>query len=142
MRLAARLGTLAATGGMLAGTLLIGGASPANAAGVTFESFSYGNGREIIARVNGAYAGTTEWTQDPSSNGTPGDYLCATDDGSDGYYMTAKLSTGRSVSTSGKPAPSRACKGGDLTEDRTYKMKLCVTKSGSTVCSKEYEVTS
>ncbi|MET7620372.1 hypothetical protein [Streptomyces sp. NPDC005408] len=142
MRLAARMGTLATAGSMLVGTLLIGGATPASAASITFDSFYYGNGRQITAYINGEYAATAEWIQDPPASGGPGDRLCVTDDRSDGYYAKAGISANRIVSSSGKPAPSRTCKGGDLPEDHTFVMKLCVSNGAQAACSKAYDISS
>ncbi|TQK50943.1 hypothetical protein FBY35_1319 [Streptomyces sp. SLBN-118] len=142
MRLAARMGTLAAAGSMLAGTLLIQGAAPANAAGITFSSFYYGNGRMITAYIDGNYAATAEWVQDPPAGGGPGDNLCVTDDRGDGFWATAGISANRSVSSKGKPSPSRTCKGGDLPEDHTFVMKLCVTNGARAACSKAYDISS
>ncbi|MER5969736.1 hypothetical protein ABT112_08370 [Streptomyces sp. NPDC002055] len=141
-----------AAAGMLAAGALFGGAGTAQAApqasetetvaGITFDSFYYGNGRKISAYRSGEFMGDAEWIQDSPTSGGPGDRLCVFDPTKDRHHLSARLKNGRSVTTNGHNVPHRACKGGNLPEDRTYKMRLCVTGSGGTVCSRYYEVTS
>ncbi|WP_406106314.1 hypothetical protein OG698_28410 [Streptomyces sp. NBC_01003] len=48
----------------------------------------------------------------PTGGDLHGDTLCAVDDRSDGYYVKGILTTGRTVSTNGKPSPGSDRQGG------------------------------
>ncbi len=79
----------------------------------------------------GEYAGYALWSRDPCGS-DPGDALAAGDVLADGYGINAYLSTGRSATTAGHASPYQSpWVTGDLPEDNTYVMNVCIEKSGA-----------
>ncbi|MBO8191344.1 hypothetical protein ITI46_06505 [Streptomyces oryzae] len=106
--------------------------APATTAGsgvVWKEHVDYEHGN---AWIEGSFEGHRKGIADWFNNG---DKLCANDKLADGWYVRAELSTGRKVSTAGKPSPSYACKGGDLPENGVYSMRMCLVSKWGTDCS-------
>ncbi|MGW6357641.1 hypothetical protein ACWFR5_21285 [Streptomyces sp. NPDC055092] len=138
--------TIAVTSSTLltSATLLGLGAAPASAEpGVSFTFHENQNGGYNHAKWLGGVnknkkAGEARWFADPIPPSLPnGDTLCASDELSDGYYISAHLNTGRSVHTNGHPAPYAKRKGGNLPENKIYKIKVCIrhAASGWSTCS-------
>ncbi|MFF1730943.1 MULTISPECIES: hypothetical protein [unclassified Streptomyces] len=50
------------------------------------------------------------------------------------------LTTGRTVSTNGKPSPGSDCQGGNLPEDHGYGLKACLENHDARACSTEHYV--
>lgn len=104
---------MTATGLLAAAALLTTSAVNAHAdyTDITFKMYP-GKISTIIIYADGKQAGRVNWVADPYEGSPKGDYLCAVDDRSDGYYVKGILTTGRTVSTNGKPSPGSDCQGG------------------------------
>ncbi|MFE0358044.1 hypothetical protein ACFW2K_33505 [Streptomyces nigra] len=122
------------------GSLTMGAGAASAADSVTFSTSTNSNGREIDVFVNGAYAGSANWFEDPEA-GWDGDLLTAYDAAADGYGIEAHLSTGRIATTAGHNSPYTDKASGDLPEGNTYTMWVCAVKSGFSKCSSQYSVT-
>ncbi|RVU24471.1 hypothetical protein EOT10_15820 [Streptomyces antnestii] len=133
--------TMAAAGLLGAAALLVTNTVAAQAADYTNITFKMYPGKQstIIIYADGHQAGRVNWVADPFG-GAPGEYLCAVDDRSDGYYVKGILTTGRTVSTNGKPSPGADCQGGNLPEDRGYGLKACLENHYVRACSINYYV--
>ncbi|MEV8016863.1 hypothetical protein AB0O76_11045 [Streptomyces sp. NPDC086554] len=117
--------------------------TPASAAaGVTFKTERYGNGVEITAYSGSKMIAYTGWRKD-DNDGYKGDTLCVGDKVSDGQNVTGWASTGKhKVKSQGHNAPFRKCVTKNVPENRTYKIKMCVTSSDLQWCSEAARVTS
>lgn len=105
--------------------------------------------RAVVIYLNDTYAGTGYWNQDPGGdlNGDgrtdPGDALIAYDGAADGWGVEARLSTGRIATTRGHNSPYWSpWATGDLPEDRTYTMQMCLVRGTSVHCGTSVLVTS
>ncbi|MFF1359336.1 hypothetical protein [Streptomyces sp. NPDC058297] len=136
MRSIRRKIVMTATGLFGAAALLTTSAVNAHAdyTNVTFKMYP-GKISTIIIYADGKQAGRVNWVADPYSGSPTGDTLCAVDDRSDGYFVKGILTTGRTVSTNGKPSPGSDCQGGNLPEDRGYGMKACLENHYVRACS-------
>ncbi|MFI1258252.1 hypothetical protein ACH4U6_31325 [Streptomyces netropsis] len=128
-----------ATTAVLAGTAMTMGASSASAApsaDFSAQPMQSDGSRSIYVKRNGKVVGAGKWIAN-------GDILRAEDEESDGYYITAVLSTGRDVNTKGRPAPSKVDDAGNLPEDKTYTMFVCIGNDSTGLhCSGNYSVRS
>lgn len=95
----------------------------------------------VINETWGEVAGHAIWQRDPSG-GEPGDALTASDELPDGYGIEAHLSTGRVASTRGHDANYQETVPGDLPEDHTYQMWVCVVQGTFEKCSDHVSVLS
>ncbi|MFB7420587.1 hypothetical protein ACFC18_27090 [Streptomyces sp. NPDC056121] len=138
MRTIRRKITMTAAGLFGAATLLTTSAVNAHAdyTNITFKMYP-GQQSTIMIYADGHQAGRVNWVQDPFG-GAPGEYVCAVDDRSDGYYVKGILSTGRTVNTNGKPSPGADCEGGNLPEDHGYGLKACLENHYVRACSTQY----
>ncbi|MBP2401494.1 hypothetical protein SNS2_0022 [Streptomyces netropsis] len=117
-------------------TLGAGSAVAAPSAEFSAHPMQSDGSRSIYVKRNGKVVGAGKWIAN-------GDILRAEDQESDGYYITAVLSTGRDVNTKGKPAPSKADDAGNLPEDKTYTMFVCIGNDSTGLhCSGNYSVRS
>jgi hypothetical protein len=142
MRTIRRRIAMTATGLVGAAALLTTSAVNAHADeyDITFKMYP-GKISVLVAYVDGKSAGRVSWVADPYEGDPTGDHLCAVDDRSDGYYVKGILSTGRTVSTAGRPAPGGSdCQGGNLPEDHGYGLKACLETHYVRACSTEYYV--
>lgn len=101
----------------------------------------------LDAKVDGVYAGSAIWSQDPGGdiNGDgkedPGDALIAYDALADGMGIEARLDTGRIASTRGHGSPYWSpWKTGNLGEGTAHRMKVCLVKGDWESCSDWYTV--
>lgn len=139
MRISRTIATLTA-GTLATGALIATTATPANAAGVSFNySHNYRNNYSIAAVVDGVEVSWVDWNRD--TNGPyAGDTLCVQDAEADGKYITGYLDTGRKISTKGSHAPTDSCKPGNIKEDVKHWIRMCVTWKGAHACSRKYTV--
>jgi hypothetical protein len=117
---------------------MVAAATPAPAV-VVHDNFSFGGfsipsekswSISVHNDTKGKSAGYVEWRGN-------GDLLIAHDRLADGYGIEAHLSTGRVASTAGQSSPVTVEKPGNLTENRSYEMWVCVVKgSFERCCSK------
>ncbi|WP_327594380.1 hypothetical protein [Streptomyces chartreusis] len=130
------------TAALVAG-VMVAGVSPASAA-VVHDNFSFGGisapsvktwNISVQNVTKGKNAGSGSWEGD-------GDRLTAYDGLADGYSIVAYLSTGRTATTVGQSSPVTVTKTGDLRENQTYKLQVCVVKGGFKRCSNEVNVKS
>ncbi|MFE4577459.1 hypothetical protein [Streptomyces chartreusis] len=142
MNIKARLGALGTTAALMAG-VMVAGASPASAV-VVHDNFSFGGlsapglktwSISVQNVTKGKSAGNGMWEGN-------GDRLTAYDGLADGYAIVAYLSTGRTASTVGQSSPVTVTKTGDLRENQTYKLQVCVVKDAFKRCSNEVNVKS
>ncbi|GAA0461246.1 hypothetical protein ACFQ2B_34050 [Streptomyces stramineus] len=113
-----------------------GSAAAAPSAEFSAHAMQSDGSRSIYIKRNGKVVGAGKWIAN-------GDILRAEDDESDGYYITAVLSTGRDVNTKGKPAPSKVDDAGNLPENKSYTMFVCIGNDSSGLhCSGNYSVKS
>lgn len=136
----ARLGAIGGAAALVVG-LLTAGTAPASAV-IIHDNFSFG-GLEIPGdksytlsvynNTKGKSAGSASWYGN-------GDLLVARDSLGDGYGIEAHLSTGRVASTAGQKSPVTVEKPGNLTENRTYQMWVCVVDGSFERCSSKVNV--
>ncbi|ADI11187.1 hypothetical protein SBI_08069 [Streptomyces bingchenggensis BCW-1] len=135
-----RLGVVLGTAAVFVGTALVS-AEPA-AAIPSLDEFSFtptwlDNGRMVMVDLSGGIsAGYAEWRQDPY-NGDPGDAMRVRDSNADGYGIEAVLTyDGRKATTRGHDSPYRSpWTTGDLSEDHTYVMRVCVVRGTADKCT-------
>ncbi|MFD3480679.1 hypothetical protein [Streptomyces sp. NPDC058695] len=141
MRTIRRKIAMTATGLLGAAAVLTTSAVNAHAdyTDITFKMYP-GKISTIIIYADGKQAGRVNWVADPYEGSPKGDYLCAVDDRSDGYYVKGTLTTGRTVSTNGKPSPGSDCQGGNLPENHGYGLKACLENHYVRACSTDYYV--
>lgn len=132
---------MTATGLLGAAALLTTSAVNAHAdyTDITFKMYP-GKISTIIIYADGKQAGRVNWVADLYEGSPMGDYLCAVDDRSDGYYVKGILTTGRTVSTNGKPSPGSDYQGGNLPENHVYGLKACLENHWVRACSIDYYV--
>ncbi|MGX9890250.1 hypothetical protein [Streptomyces sp. NPDC002276] len=142
-KIKARLVTVAGVLALAAGLVVAGG----NQAGAVtvYDDFSFTG---LLDSADGYWsltvhndtknknAGYAAWQAD-------GDTLIAYDGLGDGYGIVAHLSDGREASTAGLSSPVTVKKGGNLPENHTYQMWVCVVKGDAFKrCSYKIDVNS
>ncbi|WP_240796267.1 hypothetical protein [Streptomyces sp. RFCAC02] len=104
-------------------------ATPASALSV---SFTYVNGSDggktIHVKVSGDFVGYGQWL-------SYGDTLIAADSTPDGYGVEAHLSSIRTASTRGLASPIVVRETGNLPENHSYSMWVCLVKGSTSYCS-------
>lgn len=142
-RMRARAGAFAGALAVVA-TTMVAGAGPAAAE----DSFSFGyaditGSKDYVITVNNntwhETAGHGIWRADPSG-GSTGDTLIADDILPDGYGIEAHLSDGRIATTRGHSANYSDETSGNLTENTTWQMWVCVVKGSFSKCSSKIGV--
>ncbi len=137
-----RMAALMSAVGAVAG-LTLAAAPPAAAASYSFQPTWPSWGQIILVKEDGyGQVGFAEWRQDPGG-GNPGDALRVYDQEPDGYGIEAHLSDGREATTRGHNSPYQSpWTTGDLPEDHTYYLWVCVVKGSYSNCSQKFAVSS
>lgn len=108
--------------------------------GVTFDySLDSDGGGHILASYKDLPIARGDWSADPVPPEN-GDTLCVEDDRADGYYAKTKSTIGRTVNTKGHNAVYRKCAGGNIKENYSFTIQLCVVNSGGEICSRSLKV--
>ncbi|WP_369036152.1 hypothetical protein [Streptomyces adonidis] len=134
-----RLGVLTSVFALAAGLVAVGATPAAAEDAFSFGGLSIPSAKSYQITVEnetrGVQSGYAMWQGD-------GDTLTARDGLADGYGIVAHLSTGRVASTAGQTSPITVNVTGDLPENVTYKMWVCVVKGSWSKCSSKIDVKS
>ncbi|WP_149824754.1 hypothetical protein [Streptomyces tailanensis] len=131
-----RVASVGAAASVLAAGLVLGVAAP-QASAVDWDSFTYEvDGSVNVTVYNGSrVAGFGAWARDPGDLGSAtGDTLIANDQLADGYGIEARLDTGRVATTRGHESPYTDRVTGDLREDVTHYITVCVVQGSFSKC--------
>ncbi|MGW0086905.1 hypothetical protein [Streptomyces sp. NPDC003393] len=143
---AKRTAAVGAAASALTAGLVLGVAAPQASAAPSWNTFSYSiaDGSVSVTVYNGSkVAGKAAWAANPGDLGiSTGDTLVVSDVLADGYGIEAHLSDGRTATTRGKASPYTAKKSGNLPEDGTYYMSVCMVKGSYSDCLDTWTVRS
>lgn len=141
-----RTAAVGAASAALTAGLVLGVAAPQASAAPSWDTFSYstGDGSVSVTIYNGGkVAGNAVWAANPGDLGSStGDTLSVTDLLADGYGVQAHLTDGRTATTRGHSSPYTDTKTGNLPEDSTYYMTVCMVKGTYSHCFDPWTVRS